>query len=200
MKKLLILVDLDGICADMVGELIDAYNLEAEEEDEVSIADLTTDELEAWTPLGKDLWKFINKPGWFENLPPLPGAVDSLEKLHDAGHDVVICSSPGNPEFGAHGASEKSRWIRKHLPFLPWRNFILTPLKHICRGDVFIDDSVGKLSNMREAWPSTKLICIAWPYNTGAKCDLRAEGWEDTRKAWETIVEAIERVAQGEEI
>jgi 5'(3')-deoxyribonucleotidase len=195
MKNLTILVDLDGICTDMVGTLIDTYNTEmAEPGEEVNIADLTDDSMETWTPMGKDLWQFVNRDGWFEHLPPLAGAVEALERLHNAGHRVIICTSPGrNPA----APSDKTRWVRRHMPFLPWGNMIITREKDVCHGDVFIDDSPGKLKKIREAWPSTVLMAIAWPYNAEGPLDVRAEGWEDTESAWRTMLQAIDKIAHG---
>jgi 5'-nucleotidase len=195
MKKLTILVDLDGICTDMVGALIDTYNTEvAEAGEEVDIANLTDDSMATWTPMGKDLWQFVNRPGWFEHLAPLPGAIEALQRLHDAGHEVIICTSPGrNPQ----ASTEKQRWFQKHLSFLPWGNIIITRMKHRCHGDVFIDDSPGKLEKIREEWPSTVLMAIAWPYNANAPLDVRADGWQDTEAAWRRMLKAIDKIAHG---
>jgi 5'-nucleotidase len=195
MKKLTILVDLDGICTDMVGTLVDTYNTEvAEPGEEVDIANLTTDEMASWTPMGADLWQFVNRAGWFEHLPPLPGAVEALKRLHDAGHEVVICTSPGqNPQAW----SEKARWVRKHLPFLPWGNLIITRMKHLCWGDVFIDDSPKKIEKMRKQWSSCCCMGIAWPYNAECPYDVRADDWRDTTKAWGQILKAIDLIAHG---
>lgn len=194
MKKMVILVDLDGICADMVGALIDAYNTyEAEGGQEVDVSTCENYRLEDWTPLGKDLWKFVNTPGFYRSLPELPGAVDALGRLKAAGHDITILSSPGdNPR----AATEKLLWVQDHMPFLSYRDIILTPKKHICRGDIFIDDDPNKVVAMRESWPSTKIFGIEWPYNRKAKgFDLLAPSWNDTEAAWRSILRAVEDLA-----
>jgi 5'-nucleotidase len=196
MRQLEILVDLDGICADFMGTLVDMYNTYEAEDDQGVELESCKGRLPDWTPMGKDLWKYVNAPGFYSQLPPLPGAVDALERLKDAGHEVVILTSPGaNPQ----AAAEKLIWCRKHMPFLNHHDVIVTPRKHQCCGDVFIDDDQQKIAKMRKRWPHTKMLGIEWPYNREeAKAwDFLAPSYEDTARAWTEMLKVIEGFTTG---
>ena len=92
-----VLVDLDGICTNMPQAFIDTLNLETREPgDELSVEDLTDDDYERVVPNGELLFQLMRRPGWWLDLPVIPGAVDSLYALHSLGADVVICTSAGS--------------------------------------------------------------------------------------------------------
>ena len=193
MKPLTIGVDMDGILVDLMPTWLDWYHANLAHDDEnVAIEDITRD-LHHIVKAGKKVFDALNTPGWFKDLPELPGAIAALKLLVEQGHHVVICTSPGN---SVDAPSDKTRWIRRNAPFLDKTNMIITHQKHLCCFDVLIDDDPKKIMKYKMTWPKAKVMGIAWPWNTDAPYDVRAEGWKDPAAAWGTMVSAIAKYAQ----
>lgn len=81
-----------------------------------------------------------SEPGLYLGLHPMPDAIDSYRWLdsHPA-TAVFILTAPSvnNP----HCYSEKRQWVEKHLGMAVVENLIITPHKHLNRGDFLIDDN-----------------------------------------------------------
>ena len=187
-----ILVDLDGICVNLMEPWLEWYECNlAEDDEEVSVEDIT-DKIHTIVRGGKKVYDALNLEGWFNQLPELPGAVAAVQKMHDAGHHVVICSSPGN---SIYAPSDKTRWVFRHMPFLDKTNMIITHQKHLVNGDILIDDDPEKAELYKEAWPDSQVLAIAWPWNGHGKFDLRAQDYRDTRAAWDEILNRVDELA-----
>lgn len=76
---------------------------------------------------------------FFENLEPLEGAIDAVNKLKEK-YTVFILTKPSvlNPL----SYTEKRVWVEKYLGFEMCKFLILCPDKTIARGDYLIDDIV----------------------------------------------------------
>lgn len=91
--------------------------------------------------------------GFFENLPPIDGAITALQTLLDNGLDVRICTAPIRAY--RHCVSEKFAWVERYLGAEWTKRIILTKDKTWVRGDVLIDDKpviTGSLIPMWEHW------------------------------------------------
>jgi 5'-nucleotidase len=80
-----------------------------------------------------------SKPGLYESLDPMPDAIESYTWLHEHPKlDVYILTAPSikNP----HSYSEKRIWVEKYLGMAVVKNLIITPHKHLNKGDFLIDD------------------------------------------------------------
>ena len=75
--------------------------------------------------------------GFFQNLPPLPGAIDSVNRLRELA-DVYILSAPS--VYNAHSYTEKRIWIEKYFGFDFTDRLILSCYKNLLMGDYLIDD------------------------------------------------------------
>ena len=79
-------------------------------------------------------------PGLYEDLPPIEGSIESVNKLLDAGaFDVYFLSTApwDNPEAWMH----KRLWVDKHFETKKIRKrLILSHHKHLMIGDYLIDD------------------------------------------------------------
>ena len=51
--------------------------------------------------------------GFFENLPPMEGAITALQEMESEGFKVYIVTAPILTSF--HCVQEKVNWVRKHL-------------------------------------------------------------------------------------
>lgn len=82
--------------------------------------------------------QIIATEGFFASLDPLDGAREALLALRDLGHQVYILTSPGVSYPFAAG--EKHYWVSKHYGKEMLERLIITPAKHLVRGDLLIDD------------------------------------------------------------
>jgi 5'-nucleotidase len=187
-----ILVDQDGILADCCGEwcdwLSEDYGID------VTTADITewdtakAPKLKHLNP--KDVYKYLQRPGFFAWLKPLPGAIQGLQELHDAGHDLFIVTSPSGPE----SIVEKCAWIQKHLPFIDQKKIKFSHHKSMIKGDAIIDDRGSTLEQYAAAWPNALTLGIRYEYNSYLAGHDRIrlfDSYKDTAGAWKSIVQAV---------
>lgn len=80
----------------------------------------------------------VESEGFFRRLPVMPGAVEGVQSLLDAGINVTVCSKP--LETSPSCASDKYEWLREHFPMLA-STAILAPDKNRVVGDVLLDDA-----------------------------------------------------------
>ncbi len=147
---------MDGIIADMSRSVIEIVN-ERHPDLNVKRDDITDWNLHECLPIGEKVWEYVNEDGFFDKHKPIPGAVPGLAQLHDAGLLIVIATSPTR---NANSAAEKKRWIAKHFPFIKHRHVMVGSLKHLLKGDFFIDDSPSQQTNYRKAWPDSTILTI----------------------------------------
>ena len=107
MKKKILYVDLDGVLADY-----DHAKQRTTEEERT-------------------------QKGFFENLPPINGAVDAFKKLSEKYETYFLSTAPWT---NLHAPSEKRIWVEKHLGEFAFKKLILTHNKGLLKGDYLIDD------------------------------------------------------------
>jgi 5'-nucleotidase len=118
-------------------------------------------------------------PGFIRELRPVPGAIEAMGAMIEAGLDVFICSSPFTRY--EHCVQEKYAWVDEHLGHEWIRRVILAKDKTLIKGDVLIDDR----PNVRGvAEPSWEHIVFDQPYNRDQHDKRRLTGWDD----WESVL------------
>ena len=76
--------------------------------------------------------------GFFENLKPIPGAIEAYNKLAEH-FDVYILST--GPWSNPSSLCEKIHWVKQYLP-TAYKNVIFSHHKDLNMGDYLIDDSL----------------------------------------------------------
>ncbi len=100
------------------------------------------------------------EPGFFEDLPVIPGSIKALNQMLSLEWEVVICSSPLRSSRTC--LSEKDAWILRHLG-PEWRTrLILTHDKTWIRGDILIDDRPQIFGELVPEWTH---VLYDYPYN-----------------------------------
>lgn len=189
-----ILIDLDGCVTDLHGKWLAAYN--AAWEDQLTRADM----LRAYhvhecvrPDCGVAVYDLILEPGFFDDLEPLPGAVEAVEVLREH-HEVLICTAAAGPD----SARAKLDWCRDHLG-LSRKDVIITHRKELVACDVFIDDAPKNLVAMREAQPQCLILAMGYPYNRdlvgNGVVDVWAADYTATDAAWGQMVTVIGEVS-----
>lgn len=197
MKKLTILVDMDGILVDLYQywlKLIEADHGVGVDPDEIVRWDMHT--CGPLVALGaKKTYAYLQQPGFFLNAPALPGAIEGFQELLHRGHDVVIASSAA----GGQSAKEKYEWLAQKIPNLSRDNVSLITRKELLDGDVLIDDRAETLVKYATRRPESLCLGIGYPYNADvdkvAGNIRRLGSYKDTAAAWKSIVQAVDALA-----
>lgn len=176
-----ILVDLDGIVVDLLGPWIREYNA-------LYGDNLTLDQVDSWhldecvKCTKEEMLAIIQRPGYFDSLPPLPGAVAGVRALIAMGHDVKIATAP----CGADSARAKLAWIERYFP---GTGSFLCNDKHWIKADLIIDDKPETL----EAFNGFTAT-IEYPYNSHLPVSCLAADCMDTAAAWREIVRFVKQL------
>jgi 5'(3')-deoxyribonucleotidase len=136
--------------------------------------------------IGKAIYKIPGRLGYFDKTPPMDGAIEGFKALQRHGHEVLVCSSPYNPD----SARAKQEWCARYLG-TRWSDVTLTHKKHWMNADVIIDDkpeTIVEFSKLGRA-----VVTIAYPYNecVTSHCNLRALDMNHSGDAWTEIVEYL---------
>jgi len=171
MEKKIILIDSDGVLANLAQHWVDVYNKAYDDT-------LTADELTAtWDGLdkyvkpecGEKIYDFLKEPGFFQDCKPYDGAVETLEKMiADPKLECFIVTAYSGDAESAKG---KVLFFKEYFPFLDTENIILCNPKQLVYGDVLIEDSYKKLCDWTGASYRQQLdtkpisLMIAQPHN-----------------------------------
>ena len=76
-------------------------------------------------------------PGLFGRMQPMPGALEAVRKLNERYDCYILSTAPwGNPSAW----SDKVIWITRYLDDVFHKKMVITHCKHLCKGDILIDD------------------------------------------------------------
>lgn len=78
-----------------------------------------------------------SKEGFWYNLEPLPGAIESFNYLFEK-YDVWILTRPSFHNLNCY--TEKAKWVRDNFGFEAQKKTILCGDKSLVKGDFLIDD------------------------------------------------------------
>ena len=115
--------------------------------------------------------------GIFRNAPPIEGAVEAVNKLHESGkYDLFIATSApwGNPI----SASDKRFWIEDYFGNLFHKKMFITHRKDLLMGDYLIDD---RLKNGAGEFKG-ELLQFGWNWETET---------HNKFGTWETILDYL---------
>ena len=157
MNVIRLLIDMDEVICDFLGELLGRYNelyQKAVTLEDVEHYDLTRS-------IGEEGRKIFLQAGFFDCLEPFPHALEVIRRLRDDGHDVVIVTNAlGNPAV----ASDKCLWLQKHLPEMYPHDIFIASRKEIIKADLIFEDSPAVLNS----YPGIRVV-MDRPYNREVK-------------------------------
>ena len=186
MHKPTLLIDMDQILVDMVDVWLRSYqNLTGEILTQENIIEYEFDKMVKFPKLLNSL---IESPGFFLNLPPMPGAEEYFVKLLKCGKfDVIVVTQP--PRRSDYAIKDKKEWLSYYFNFHP-TNIIFTHKKYLIRGDVLFDDKPSHLEDWKKHNPTGKTFMINYPYNTKAVVDFafnKETAWKDFHESVNSI-------------
>jgi 5'(3')-deoxyribonucleotidase len=156
-----------------------------------TVANITEWDFHECVDIGFDIYKYINADGVFENLDPIPGAVEALRALHESGKWKIILASA--PSRNPNSCAEKHRWREKYLPFLTRKDLWLGHHKWMLRADALLEDSPEQIADYRAMWPDAWIGAIAYEYNRKVESltNCFAQDYTQFSAAWETLHQAL---------
>jgi 5'-nucleotidase len=161
-RKPKLIFDMDGVIVDFVPEVCREHN-------RLTGGNLKPEDITDWNmrQFGIEDKMWI-KPGFFESLQPVEGAIRTLEKYCYKYHIVIATDCMGIDFI----RKEKAAWLRKYLDWIDEVYYLSD--KSIVPGDVLFEDGPHHL----EAWPGVK-VKFLHPYNLASEADHIVENWDD---------------------
>lgn len=124
---------------------------------------------------------------FFASLPPVHGAFEGWEKLHELGYEPQICSSPLRTNEWCK--EEKIDWIRRHLGPSAARSAIIDSAKENYDGIALVDDRPTVKNTDQASWQH---VVFDRSYNRGVEVEFRIVGWNDPH-----IAETLARIERS---
>lgn len=169
MLKPILCIDMDSVIVDLMTEWYGRYNRDYGD-------DLTVERVLSWDAksyvkpeCGEKIYEYLQEPGLFTILQPLPHAQEVLERLVKR-FDILIVTAPPSPV----AYQEKEEWIYRHLPFIGRENLVFTHRKELVNGDLLFDDAPHNLQSFLAA--GRIAVAMDYPYNRNVDCP-RVSGW-----------------------
>lgn len=109
----------------------------------------------------------VATPGFFRGFDPIPGSIDALHALVDAGVVVMLCSTP--LLWPSHSVTEKLGWVEEHLGPDWVDRLVMTRDKSLAWADLLIDDWPTVRNEGRARW---RRVVFDQPYNRSIDPDI----------------------------
>jgi hypothetical protein len=149
----------------------------------------------------KDAWVKVleqaTKDGALYGVPPIPGAVEALRRLHFAGHRIHLVSARGTAAWQSQEERDEIHrqsyaWIEEYA--VPRDSVTFASDKPIVAAelglDYFIDDGVHNFQDLEQAAPNTQAYLMTAPHNGDFWTPFRVETMDEFA---DLITEAAEK-------
>ena len=165
MKKQ-ILVDMDGVLADVVSQYI---ALEGKSTGRIIRMEDLRGKLESEIPSFMD---HVMSPNFFRTAPLMLDSIEGLRFLNDRFKVLIVSSATEFPL----SLTEKQAWLNEYFPFISWQQMIFCGKKDSIKGDIMIDDHPKNLNFF-----DGKRVMFAQPHNALLNVDdaIRVSGWKE---------------------
>ncbi len=154
-----VLLDCDGILSDFIGGALKLYN--GQYGTDYAPHQVTQFDVGASLGMTKEQGSAFKKligshRAFARALDVIPGAVDGVRRLREIA-DVYIVTSPwnSNPTW----MHDREAWLKEHFD-IPHSRVIHTSAKHVCVGDMLVDDKTETCVAWRDAHP--RGLAVQW--------------------------------------
>ena len=151
---------------------------------EKRIADVTQWDIfaliEEWHgPARRDLAMLtLREARWWRNQPPLTGSMAAVAALREAGHEIVVATSPW---YSCFEWDCTRRDVLKAIFGIPRENIVTCARKELIAGDALVDDRPEHVTAWAQANPNGFAFLYDAPYNH--ESDLKPRiSWTSTRR------------------
>jgi 5'(3')-deoxyribonucleotidase len=176
LKKLNILLDMDGVLCDFLSGAIEVLNRDYNKDYDIN---QYASEFGMWATYDyygiseKEFWNSINEtPDFWYNLKPLPWAGQLYSMLQEIGEVTIITS----PSLDPSCAMQKLRWLKRHLDINSNQVFIGSRKYLMAGNGLLIDDFQSNVEKFKIA---------------GGEAILIPSNWNTTGLTWEKVKNTI---------
>lgn len=168
-----LMLDMDSVMVDLFGPILDKWN-QVFPDRKKTIEDMVSWDLADTFGVEGALWveALMNLPGFFSNLPYMPGAIETIQELMNLGHDVIIVTAV--PKNAPNAYAGKIESIKTNMPFFPLRNVFAASRKELIYAHLQFDDGAHNL----EAFPGLT-VAMDQPWNRKVKASYRVKTWPE---------------------
>jgi 5'(3')-deoxyribonucleotidase len=165
-----ILVDMDGVLADIYTRYFEMYKKEtglSKSMDEI----IGLKEGEAFPQAL--IW--VKTSGFFRTLPVIPDSQRVLRLLNESYEIIVVSMATEFPE----SLTDKQLWLNENFPFITWKQVVFCGNKSLIKADLMIDDHFKNLDNF-----DGETILFLQPHNLNSADHLhkRVSSWAEIEK------------------
>lgn len=170
MTKPRLILDQDDVLADTHGRLADIVvrdfgtGLLREDFYKTSFHKILPSELH------QRLYKIIQEPGFFSDIPLVPNAQETVFQLSKK-YEIFVATAA--MEF-PNSFREKYDWLKKYFDFIPWSNIVFCGDKSVLHGDWLVDDMPRNLKTFKG-----KGLLFNAPHNLEETNYERVMNWGD---------------------
>lgn len=156
-----VLIDVDGVVADLASRLLSAINIKFNKN--YKISDITSYNISAC--LEKDEWVFaenlLNNHNFHDKLLTINGSLDKIQELKMT-HRVVWVTSPwySSPTW----CSDRITWLNKHFGS-GTSDVVFTSDKTLVKGLTLVDDALHNVISWAQLNPDKKVYLVDQPWN-----------------------------------
>lgn len=181
-KPMVILLDVDNVlmpCTETACKKAASRGLSVDVKDvtQYSFANFPTE-------ISKQLMEIFNEPDFFDDQVPYPGAVEMVDELLDAGHEVIIASA-----MKPHRMGIRANQIPKFFPRIPIRNILLGSRKDLLNADFLLDDAMENIVTSRTKYP----VVFSQPWNMSEEGYLRVSSYDEG--GYDEFIRLVEAVS-----
>ncbi len=186
-RRLRLGIDLDGVVCDFNAGWMRLHMAEfgSELHPEMVVTWNNLHELGGFADM-ESFWRWAqgnaDRPSIFRHLEPYPDAIETLQRLREVGHDVIVVTA--KPRWAI---PDTLRWIADHD--LPTNEIHIRFRKYVVDCDVYLDDSPIVLPELVEHRPSATVCRMIRPWNEPVEAAHDIEDWA----AFRSFVEALAR-------
>jgi 5'-nucleotidase len=137
MKKR-ILIDMDGVLADVYSRFHEMHHNETGEE---KSTDEITGILEHEAFPG--VYRWVTTPGFFRTIPVMEDSQRVMQLLNEKYDVIVVSMATEFPE----SLTDKQIWLHDNFPFISWKQSVFCGNKSLIKADIMIDDHFKNLDN-----------------------------------------------------
>ena len=165
-----LLVDMDGVLADIYAQLIEF------EYQDLGIRQ-SYEKMNGTSEVNtfKNALEYIFSDGFFRNLPVMEGSIEVMRQLNEQYELFIVSAAMEFPK----SLTDKFYWLEEHFPFLHWKQIVMCGSKTAVKGDIMIDDHFKNLDYF-----NGKTLLFSQPHNISGntKNHTRVDSWSDVAK------------------
>lgn len=169
MDNLSIAVDIDEVCANLIGEWIRLYNNDYN--DNLKESDITDWDISKFVKpeCGKKIYSYIKMRSIYDNVYPINGAKEGIKKLKNLGYRTFYATSTPIETAGV-----KYAWLKKNGFEVSQEDYMEVGDKSLIHASYLIDDRFENISKFKG-----KGILFNSPWNKKYPYKDRVNNWDD---------------------